>query len=312
MALVERPRGFRERAEELERASLSTWAVLSSETKGRDRYEDPDPLRPAFQVDAHRIARSGAFRLLEGKSAWLPTAEAPSRIAVTLETARVAESIARALRLNTDLVRAIVLGHALGAAPFGPSGAGALAELGYDAAEQTVRVVERLEGSGAGLNLTWETRDGMLTTWVEREPATVEGQVARLALRIADVTLVPPSRPPRRAAERLGADPGAWADALAVDAAQSSPDLPEIRLSDAGQEVLDLLERAVGAARENPRARREHHRAVHCLQSLAIYALEHGGAAGDDGARQRVVDDLTARTERDLVAQYRAQFEPGA
>jgi dGTPase len=312
MHLVGRPDGFRERAEEFERASLSTWAVLSAETKGRDRFEEPDPVRTVFQVDAHRILRARAFQGLSGKAAAVGPA-GTTWLAVVLEAARLADALARALRLNADLTRAVALGHALGAAPFGAAGTRALADYGYDPAEQSVRVAERLERDGAGLNLTWETRDGIHTIRGPREPATVEGQAARLAVQIAEVTLGPPPGSPATsaAAVLLGEDAYDWADGLVADAARASLDRPEVRLSGEAARVASALAAAgVEARRADSRLQAELHRAVHCLQSLAIYALERHGS-GDADARRAVVDELTGCSDRDIVAAYRARFEPG-
>lgn len=311
-----RPQSFRERLEEFERASLSTWAVTATETKGRDRHEEPDPLRTAFQIDVHRLLSSRGFEALAGKSAWLPTASAPNLLLVTLEAVRLAGSLARALRLNADLTQAIALGHALGAPPFADAGVAALADFGYEPREQALRVVERLEWDGAGLNLTWETRDGILTVTGPRQPATVEGQVVRLAVVLAQLTRSPgvagAARDPR-IRMRLGAHPREWGDALIARAATASVDSPKIRLGDEGEALLGALRDAVEQARgPSAAAAAERHRAVHCLQSLAIYALEHGSTAADEGARSRMIDELVLRSERDVVAAYRARFEPGA
>jgi dGTPase len=314
MLIVVRPEGVRERAEEFERASLSSWAVLSVETKGRDRFEEPDPLRTAFQIDTQRILRSRAFQRLAGKSAPVGP-PGTTWLSITLEVARLAETLSRALRLNTDLTRAVALGHALGAAPFGAAGAFALGEFGYDLSEQSLRVVEVLERDEAGLNLTWETRDGMLSVRDQRDPATLEGQAARLAAQIADVTLEPAlgTRAASAARDRLGDDELAWGDMLIADAVQSSFDRPDVRLGPTGQELLaGLADAAEDARREDRNAQEDYHRAVHCLQSLAIYALEHGAGSAEPEARRRVVDELAGRTDREVVAAYRAQFEPRA
>jgi dGTPase len=213
--------------------------------------------------------------------------------------------------LNSDLAQAIALGQALGAPPFGAAGEAALGAFGYERSEQSVRVVERLEGGGTGLNLTWETRDGILTASGPRDPATVEGEVVRLAVRIAEVTIEPPVSVLGTVGGPLGGDPSSWGDRLIEDAAIASQDRPHLRLTDRMAKVLENLQEAVSAERRQA-VGDEHHRAVHCVQSLAIYALEHGEVAGDPVARRRVVDDLAARTDREVVEAYRARFEPPA
>jgi dGTPase len=312
MLVVVRPQSLRERAEEFERASLSPAAMLSAETKGRDRYEEADALRTAFQLDAHRILQAAAFRRLGGKSAHVGAAGSTALV-LTLEAARLADSLSRALRLNADLARAVALGHALGTAPFGDAGTPALSDFGYEPGEQAVRVVERLERDGAGLNLTWETRDGMLTVRGARPPATAEGQVARLVVRIAEATFgpLPASRPVADARDQLGSDERAWGDRLVEDAARASADRAEVRLSDSGERILQGLASAAAEARRADRGIQEQdHRAVHCLQSLAIYALEHGRSRGGAATRQRIIDELVAKTDREIIAAYRARFEP--
>jgi dGTPase len=181
-----------EETEQIERQILSPNATLASETKGRERAEDRDPIRTEFQRDRDRIVHCKAFRRLKHKTqVFLAPVGDHYRVRLThtLEVAQVARTIARALRLNEDLTEAIALGHDLGHTPFGHIGEGILSkELGrrFKHSEQSLRVVEVLEYGGRGLNLTWETRDGILNhTWSQPEPATLEAKVVRFADRIA-------------------------------------------------------------------------------------------------------------------------------
>ncbi len=181
-----------EETEQIERQILSPNATLASETKGRERSEDRDPIRTEFQRDRDRIVHCKAFRRLKHKTqVFLAPVGDHYRVRLThtLEVAQVARTIARALRLNEDLTEAIALGHDLGHTPFGHIGEGVLSkELGrrFKHAEQSLRVVEVLEYGGRGLNLTWETRDGILNhTWSQPDPATLEAKVVRFADRIA-------------------------------------------------------------------------------------------------------------------------------
>jgi len=189
----------RKRLEERERL-LSPFAAKSYASRGRERPEEPSPVRTEFQRDRDRILHCKAFRRLKHKT---QVFIAPlgdhfvTRLTHTLEVAQIARTIARALNLNEDLTEAIALGHDLGHPPFGHAGEGALAELlpeGFRHAEQSLRVVERLEKGGQGLNLTWEVRDGILHSSKAREdilaegaglPQTLEGQVVRLADAVA-------------------------------------------------------------------------------------------------------------------------------
>ena len=178
----------REHSEQIERDTLVERALLSSASKGRERPEPEDDLRTAFQRDRDRIVHSKAFRRLAHKTQVFIAPEGDHyrvRLTHTLEVTQVARTIARALRLNEDLVEAICLGHDLGHTPFGHLGEEVVAEFhpGFRHNLQSVRIVEVLEG----LNLTWEVRDGIANhTWsMPTMPATLEGQIARYADRIA-------------------------------------------------------------------------------------------------------------------------------
>ncbi len=187
------------RLEERERL-LSPFAARSYESRGRERPEEPSPLRTQFQRDRDRIIHCKAFRRLKHKTQVFiaPVGDHfVTRLTHTLEVAQIARTIARALNLNEDLTEAIALGHDLGHPPFGHAGEEALAELlpeGFRHAEQSLRVVQRLENGGRGLNLTWEVRDGIVNSSKGRQdiladtlglPATLEGQVVRLADAVA-------------------------------------------------------------------------------------------------------------------------------
>src|SRR6476646_6003224 len=175
---------------------LSPLAVRSYESRGRAHREDDEcRLRTPFQRDRDRIVHSKAFRRLRLKTQVFVDPEGDhfrTRLTHTLETTGIARGVARALRLNEDLVEAIGLGHDLGHPPFGHAGEEALDELlrerggdGFRHNEHSLRVVETLERDGRGLNLTEEVRDGILTHTGPREPATQEGKILRIVDRVA-------------------------------------------------------------------------------------------------------------------------------
>lgn len=178
---------YRHRIEVGERDLLSARAQLAAETKGRDRPEQEDGLRTCYQRDRDRIVHSKAFRRLGHKTQVFLAPEGDHyrvRLTHTLEVTQVARTIARALGLNEDLVEAVCLGHDLGHTPFGHLGEEVVADFmpGFRHNLQSVRIVEVLED----LNLTWEVRDGIANhTWSMPMPATLEGQIARFADRIA-------------------------------------------------------------------------------------------------------------------------------
>lgn len=190
---------IRTRLEEQE-LRLAPFAAKARYSRGREHPDAPSPMRTLFQQDRDRIVHSKAFRRLKHKT---QVFIAPlgdhyiTRLTHVIQVAQIARSMARALNLNEDLAEAIALSHDLGHPPFGHAGEAALNEVvpgGFRHAEQTLRVVERLEKDGAGLNLTWEVRDALAThskapSSLEATPwgiaSTLEGQVVSLADGIA-------------------------------------------------------------------------------------------------------------------------------
>lgn len=181
----------RERTEEIERQTLSPYAALSEASRGRERAEEPCPIRTCYQRDRDRVIHSKAFRRLKQKTQVFLSPEDDhyrTRLTHTLEVAQIARTVARALRLNEDLTEAIALAHDLGHTPFGHAGERALNRLcpdGFRHYEQGLRVVTRLERNGEGLNLTWEVRNGIVTHTKGAWAATREGRVVRYADHIA-------------------------------------------------------------------------------------------------------------------------------
>ena len=181
----------RERTEARERRSLSSRACLADSSQGRRRQEEPCALRTCFQRDVDRVIHCKSFRRLKHKTQVFLQPEGDhyrTRMTHTLEVSRIARTIARGLALNEDLTEAIALGHDLGHTPFGHAGERLLNSIvpgGFAHFRQSLRVVERLEKEGAGLNLTWEVRNGIERHTGGEDAATLEGQVVRLADHIA-------------------------------------------------------------------------------------------------------------------------------
>jgi len=189
----------RQRIEERE-GSLSPYAARSSQSRGRECPEEPSPLRSDFQRDRDRIIHSKSFRRLKHKTQVFIAPAGDhyvTRLTHTLEVAQIARTIARALNLNEDLTEAIALGHDIGHTPFGHVGEDELNNLdpdGFRHAEQSLRLVEKLEKEGRGLNLTWEVRHGIVShskprgDFLGTPPAdglSPEGQICRLADAVA-------------------------------------------------------------------------------------------------------------------------------
>jgi dGTPase len=195
---------IRQQLEEREREILAPAAAKSADSRGRLRPEEEDGIRPAFQRDRDRIIHCKAFRRLKHKTQvfFAPTGDHyRTRLTHTLEVSQIARSIAKVLRLNEELTEAIALGHDLGHTPFGHAGERVINELvpgGFNHYEQSLRIVDILEHDGAGLNLTWEVRDGIarhskgksgmpVGADSEHRASTIEGQIARVADIIAYV-----------------------------------------------------------------------------------------------------------------------------
>ena len=184
---------IRRRTEEIERLTLSTNAAFSDSGGGRAVFEEPCPIRTAFQRDRDRIIHCNAFRRLKHKTQVFLSPEGDhyrTRLTHTLEVAQIARTVARALRLNEDLTEAIALGHDLGHTPFGHAGERALNDIfkssgGFRHYEQSVRVCTTIEKDGRGLNLTYETLNGILCHTKGTPAETLEGRCVRISDQVA-------------------------------------------------------------------------------------------------------------------------------
>ena len=245
--------GFEERIREHERM-LSPLAVRSFETRGREVPEEPCGVRTPFQRDRDRLVHSKPFRRLKGKTQVFIDPQGDhyrTRMTHTLETTAISRVVARALRLNEDLVEAIGLGHDTGHTPFGHAGEQAL-DAALDAAfgrrfrhnEQSWRIARRL-------NLTYEVCDGILTHTGEQEPETLEGKIVRLVDRVAYINhdiddairygILREADLPRIEIERLGATGTERIDRLVHDLVETSERAGTIQQSpEIGEAMLAL------------------------------------------------------------------------
>lgn len=187
-------KSIREKRYAYEQAFLSPYAAKSEATRGRQREEEPCPMRTEYQRDRDRIVYSKAFVRLKNKTQVFFSPEGDhyvTRLTHTLDVSQISRSLARVLSLNEDLAEAIALGHDLGHTPFGHSGERILNKLspkGFRHNEQSVRVVDVLEKDGKGLNLTYEVRDGILNHnkfGSADKPCTLEGKCVCIADRVA-------------------------------------------------------------------------------------------------------------------------------
>ena len=324
----------RERTEEIERQTLSEHATLSSQTKGREREEELDPLRAAFQRDRDRIVHAKAFRRLKHKTQVFLAPEGDHyrvRLTHTLEVTQIARTVARALRLNEDLAESIALGHDLGHTPFGHLGEQALSpflDRPFRHNEQSLRVVDHLENDGRGLNLTWEVRDGIVNhTWSMPPPSTLEAQVVRFADRIAYVNhdiddairagVLQAAELPAGPISVLGATHAERINTLVTDLVEISADRTEIRLSPEVFEALDALRDFMfQSVYLRDEVHEEQDKALSLIRSLFSYYLEHPDrvppeyhqAPGD--LPTRVADYIAGMTDRYALRTYEQLFLP--
>ena len=337
---------IREELEAREPLLLAPQAATSAGSRGRVRPEPEDDIRPAFQRDRDRMIHCKAFRRLRHKTQvfFAPAGDHyRTRLTHTLEVSQIARTIAKALRLHEELTEAIALGHDVGHAPFGHTGERVLNSLmpgGFSHYEHSLRVVDVLERGGAGLNLTWEVRDGILHHSKGRlgapvgtaagDPAsTLEGQIARTADLIAYVNhdiddavragLLHESELPAEALEVLGATSSRRIGSMVKDVIVGSlaAGLAEIRMSPATLAALlrlrgFLFERVY----ENELSAAEFAKASGILGGLWEKTRQRPGEFLDqrtvaaEGVDAAVRDFLAGMTDRYAVALFERLFIP--
>jgi len=292
--------------------------------------EDDSPVRTPFQRDRDRIAHSKAFRRLKHKTQVFIAPEGDhyrTRLTHTLETCFIARTVARALGLNEDLTEAIGLGHDLGHPPFGHLGETALDNAlkerggaGFHHNEHSLRVVERLERDGRGLNLTEQVRDGILNHTGSLKPATLEGRVVRLVDRVAYINhdiddavragVIGEEDLPAEQIERLGPTGSLRIDALVRDIVERSREAGDIVQSEEmGGAMLRLRKFMFDRVYLGAAARSEEERVELTLTTLLDHYLanpgEVPGAEDEAEPLQRVTDYVAGMTDRFCIATFR-------
>ena len=338
---------IRTELEALEVEQLAQYAAKSCDSRGRFRAEPPDLIRPSFHRDRDRIVHSKAFRRLKHKTQvfFSPSGDHyRTRLTHTLEVSQVARTIAKVLRLNQDLTEAIALGHDLGHTPFGHAGEKELNKLmpgGFNHYEQSLRIVEVLEQDRAGLNLTWEVRDGIakhskgkdgapLGIELSRRASTLEGQVARVADMIAYVNhdiddavragVIGMSDLPVRLLEELGKTSseriGTMVSDVVNETLASLPDV-ELRMSNGTlNALLKLRSFLFEAVYENSTATVEFQKASDILGGLWNRLRESPEPILDrrtiesEGIDTAVCDFIAGMTDRYAVETYEKLFIP--
>ena len=326
---------LREQTQRREDSLLSPFACRSAQSRGRARQEKECDIRTPFQRDIDRIIYSKAFRRLKHKTQVFLQPEGDhyrTRMTHTLEVSRIARTIARALDLNEDLTEAIALGHDLGHTPFGHAGERMLAQLmpeGFAHYQQSVRVVDRLEKNGQGLNLTWEVRNGILCHTKGTPAATLEGQVVRLADHIAYINhdiedalrggVIFPMDIPLEVSNVLGFTHGDRINTLVHDAITASQGQDHIVQSHPVEEaMLALKDFMFASVYTNPLAKGEEGKAQNMLQALFQYYQGNPDELPsdfqtirlEDGVDRAVCDYIAGMTDPFAVEKYKELFIP--
>ena len=325
---------FRERTEQFELDYLSDYAVKSIYSKGRLDYEEKCHVRTYFQRDRDRIIHAKAFRRLKHKTQvfiFPGKDHYRTRLTHTLEVSQIARTVARALRLNEDLVEAIALGHDLGHTPFGHTGEEILNKIhpgGFKHNEQSLRVVNKLE-QGQGLNLTWEVRDGILHHTGIEEPGTLEGQVVKIADRIAYINhdiddairaeIITQQDLPKNAIEILGNSHSERIDSMVKDLIQNSYNKKTISMSkEVIQSMEDLLHFMFNNVYIGSVAKAQSEKAQHILEKLYFYFCSNPDklpkdflySSSEDTLERRVCDYIAGMTDRYAINVYTDLFIP--
>lgn len=327
---------IRENLEQLEQDNLSPYAVHSRDSRGRLHPEEQCDIRPVYQRDRDRILHCKAFRRLKDKTQVFLSPEGDhyrTRLTHTLEVSQNARTIAKALRMNEDLVEAIALGHDLGHTPFGHAGERALNAVcpyGFKHNEQSVRTVDILEKGGQGLNLTYEVRDGILNHQTAGMPMTLEGRIVRLSDKIAYIHhdmddairagILTEADVPREIGEVIGFTTGERLDHFIHDIVSTSYGKDDIMMSPSVAEAMKKL-RAFMFERvyKNKEAKSEEGKAEMLVQTLYSYYRHHLELLSEDmiglinrgEPEERVVCDyIGAMTDRFAIAKYEEIYIP--
>ena len=324
----------RERMEQEEYDVLSPQAQKAAETKGRPSPEEDNDVRTCYQRDADRILHSKSFRRLMHKTQVFLSPEGDhyrTRMTHTLEVARIARTICRGLRLNQDLAEAAAYGHDLGHTPFGHAGERALNEITGSFAhyEQSVRVCEKLEKNGRGLNLTYEVLDGILHHTKGEEAHTLEGRIVRTADRVAYINhdiddavragVISNDDIPRDIAKHLGCTKSQRINTLVTSIVNNSVDT--VKMDGETEKYYDLLhEFLFESVYKNPVAKSEETKVKGIVEGLFEYygknpekmSEEYLAITETDGKERAITDYIAGMTDHYAVTAYTNIYIPKA
>ena len=320
---------------EREKESLSEFAFLTANTRGRDYDYTPCPIRTEFQRDRDKILHSKSFRRLMHKTQvfLFPVDEHyRTRLTHTLEVTQIARIIARALLLNEDLCEAAALGHDIGHTPFGHAGEQIMQELyspDFTHYHQSLRVVEKLENDGKGLNLTWEVRDGILNHQGDHMASTLEGVIVKFADRIAYINhdiddacrakLMSPDDIPKDIVSVLGNGHSERINTMVFSVISASQNSDTIRMTDeVGEATAELRDFLFKNVYRNPIAMSELSKAKELLRHLFDYYENRPEEMPElyrrnieaEGVKRCVCDYISSMTDRFAIDLYKDLFIP--
>jgi len=329
----------REVRETLEEQMLSPQASFSARSKGRQRFEKECEIRTCYQRDIDKIIHCKAFRRLKHKTQVFLRPEGDhyrTRLTHTLEVARISRTIARALRLNEDLAEAIAFAHDIGHTPFGHAGERVLDEIlidegGFKHNEQSLRIADHIEQGGIGLNLTYETRDGIINHTGDKKPETLEGQIVRLSDRIAYVNhdlddslragILRETDVPDEIINALGSTNGKRLNTLILDVINESESSGEISLSPSMGFVFETFrEFMYKNVYLNMKAKSEERKVHGIVNEIYNYYYktpdelpgEYRIVSAQDGLKRAVSDYISGMTDKYAVHIYEKLFIPEA
>ncbi|MFU0799690.1 MAG: deoxyguanosinetriphosphate triphosphohydrolase [Xylanivirga thermophila] len=327
---------IRQHTELLEKQILSPYAALSSNSKGRQYPQEKCIIRTEFQRDRDRIIHCKSFRRLKHKTQVFIAPEGDhyrTRLTHTLEVAQIARTVSRALRLNEDLTEAIALGHDLGHTPFGHIGEKVLngiTDFGFKHNVHSLRVVEVLE-NGKGLNLTWETRDGILNHTKSSRPSTLEGQVVNLSDRIAYINhdiddairakLISTDDLPKDCIDILGTTHAQRINSMVTDVIVNSTGQANICMSNKIDIATEKLRKFMfEEVYLNEWARNEEKKAAYVIEELYSYFLKYADKLPSEyycnidfyGVQQVVCDYIAGMSDRYALNLFYETFMPHA
>ena len=326
----------REKREALELNLISERGVMAKDSKGRAVFEEPDEIRTCFQRDTDRITYSKSFRRLKHKTQVFLQPEGDhyrTRLTHTLEVTRIARTVSRALMLSEDLTEAIALGHDLGHTPFGHAGERAIDEIfsgGFKHYEQSLRVVDRIEKSGRGLNLCYETRMGILNHTTGAADDTAEATVVRLSDRIAYINhdvddairagILTADDLPKIVLERIGERHSTRIDTILKDLILNSSE-GEIKMSQDMTAAVNTFHQFLNeAVYQNPKAKGEEAKVSNILGFLWEHYMKNPQKLPEDyrliaeqeGVERAVCDYISGMSDDYAVIQFENTFIPAA